>query len=261
MNCVRCYFPLLLLADAPLLSPPSPPFRPPHLHYPVRNTQLRITFDAIDGVTDVKLSEVMSQGVLTEITVMKPKRPEATATLSSCTANNQQNEFRSDKETYACADAFNGITTTSRGWAYSGTVGWANFKLQETSTVGGINILSGVARWTTTLNPTRGELWGAGRITNFKLQLKVNGVYIQPTNVQLTNKPLSLTEVDPNWVPYTNKITRTNPVNSVRYDNQGAYISNVVYDKTSDTDMEVSARCVACACELRALLLPAAAAG
>ena len=127
--------------------------------------------------------------------------------------------------------------------------------------MGGINILSGVARWTTTLNPTRGELWGAGRITNFKLQLKVNGVYIQPTNVQLTNKPLSLTEVDPNWVPYTNKITRTNPVNSVRYDNQGAYISNVVYDKTSDTDMEVSARCVACACALRALLLPAAAAG
>ena len=59
------------MADAPLLSPPSPPFRPPHLHYPVRNTQLRITFDAIDGVTDVKLSEVMSQGVLTEITVLK----------------------------------------------------------------------------------------------------------------------------------------------------------------------------------------------
>ena len=111
------------------------------------------------------------------------------------------------------------------------------------------------------MNPTRGELWGAGRITNFKLQLKVNGVYIQPTNVQLTNKPLSLTEVDPNWVPYTNKITRTNPVNSVRYDNQGAYISNVVYDKMSDTDMEVSARCVAYACALRALLLPAAAAG
>ena len=47
------------------------PFRPPRHRFPVRNTQLRITFDAIDGVTDVKLSEVMSQGVLTEITVLK----------------------------------------------------------------------------------------------------------------------------------------------------------------------------------------------
>ena len=108
----------------------------------------------------------------------------ALATITSCTASNNQN-------TLPCTLAFDGITTGTIGWAYSGFApSWANFVLSEPSTVSGINILSGVGR-------------GNHRWTDFKISLKVGNRYIEPTNIRVANRQVQVVGGRISGVVYT----------------------------------------------------------
>ena len=113
---------------------------------------------------------------------------ETLATITSCTASNNQNNAD-----YHCRNAFDGITTGTSGWAYSGFApSWANFVMSEPSTVSGLNILSGVGRS------------GIYRWTDFKISLKVGHRYIEPTNIRVANKQVQVAGGRISGVVYAN---------------------------------------------------------
>jgi len=114
----------------------------------------------------------------------------ALATITSCTASNNQ---INDASNYHCRNAFDGITTGTSGWAYSGFApSWVNFVMSEPSTVSGLNILSGVGR------P------GIYRWTDFKISLKVGNRYIEPTNIRVANRQVQVVGGRISGVFYTN---------------------------------------------------------
>ena len=90
------------------------------------------------------------------------------AKITSCSASNNQGG-------YNCNSAYDGVLTGTKGWAYSAQIpAWAIFNLEAQHTVAGLDLLSGVQREN-------------HRLKKFKMTLKSNGNFIEPSNIKVTN--------------------------------------------------------------------------